>query len=366
MYRVALVYGGFSSEHEVSLLTAKSVYKQLDPKLFEVVLVFMDKHQRFYIANQLEDLKAYVKPRFKANQEVSFITENFIHYLKYKRGFKKKIQFDIAFPLIHGLSGEDGSLQGYFELKQIPYCQSSLLSMATTLDKDVCKQLCIANAIPVVDYMKLLKNDSFELDSLDKVSYPKPWILKPARGGSSIGIQIVDKDDQQYSKLLACFSFDSKVILEPKLENIREFNLAILGDQDGILFSNVEEVMKQEEILSYNDKYLKQSKRILPARIDEDLQKEMEDIARRVFEVFECSGVIRIDFIYHDQKLYVNEVNSIPGSLAMYLFEGIIPKDELLTQCILFGFKQERIHKKMIRTFESSLLNHANEFEMKK
>lgn len=369
-YQIALVYGGASVEHEVSILTALYVMKYIDLEQFEVTLVYYDKHQHFYIGEVLSDLSFYSQMDYSKLCEVTFVYKNFLTYLKPKVWLKKAIQIDMALPLVHGHSGEDGTLQGLFETMQLPYGQSSLVSCAMGLDKEMTKKWLQFHQLPVLP-SHVFYRDEVVSDStcLNNCSLPFPWILKPARGGSSIGIQW-SEPDTLLRKTLECFSFDHKLLVETKLSSYKEFNIAVLGDQENQICSQIEEVIKKDEILSYQDKYEqyqheKKANHIIPALIDQALEQQIITYATRAFQVFDCSGVVRIDFLYHENQLYINEINMIPGSLALYLFDGI-DKKEVMNTILLLGFKRFRQKMREIHTFDSSLLLKQNNFNFLK
>ena len=362
-YQLALVYGGCSVEHEVSVLTALHIAKYL-PEEFDVILVYYDKHQHFYIGESLSDPAFYQELDYTHLSEVIFEYKNFLTYLKPKALFRKRIQIDIVLPLVHGTSGEDGTLQGLFETMQLPYCQSSLVSCAMGMDKEITKKWLRAHELPTVEERIFYREDvASDIDKLEECDLPFPWILKPAHGGSSIGIQCADADENLIRKALECFAFDQKLLIETKLKDHREFNIAVLGDRDNQIASHIEEVFKSEEILSYQDKYggsrvknAPQASAHLPADISIELKEEMTALAIQAFKAFDCSGVVRIDFFLHEGKLYINELNMIPGSLSLYLFEGLIEKKEILSTILLLGFKKYRLKMREIRRIESPLL----------
>lgn len=362
--QLALVYGGASVEHEVSILTALQCAHYIDREQFDVIFVYYDKHQHFYIGEVLQELAFYQNMDYTQLQEVTFEYKNFMTYLKPKALFRRRKQIDIALPLVHGTSGEDGTLQGLFETMQLPYCQSSLASCAIGMDKDLTKQLLRSHQLPVLEDQIYYRDDVVSnLDLLEACEIPFPWIIKPAHGGSSIGIQCAQVNDNISRKALECFAFDHKVLIEHQLSDFREFNLAILGDRDNQICSQIEEVYKSEDILSYQDKYLNHAAKTtpsarhqIPSDISDELKAQIEELGIQAFLALDCSGMVRVDFLYYKDTLIINEMNLIPGSLSLYLFDTLMNKTEILNTVILLGFKKHRQKMREIRQMESPLL----------
>lgn len=354
---IALFYGGCSLEHEISILSTLQFVKYFEKD--EVILVYVSKENKFYIGECLYDFDFYSKMKLSQCKEVILEKKETNVYLKTKELFPRKIMIDCVFPLMHGLSGEDGSIQGVFELLDIPYAESKLSTCAIFMDKDLTRKMFQVHQIPYADGITLYKQDVLKnLDSLNQIKIEKPWILKPARGGSSIGINCVYEDDEMNQKVLETFSFDSKIVLERKYEKIREFNVAVLGNTYEQKVSHIEEIHVSDDYYSYSDKYggsvvkQKPASRTCPADIYEDLEKEIKELARKAFIQFECSGVVRFDFLYSDH-LMMNEVNIIPGSYSMYLFKGIrTPKEmiEILKNCAIENYMEKA---KEIRNLDS-------------
>lgn len=368
---IALFYGGCSLEHEISILSTLQFVKYFDQE--DVILVYVSKENKYYIGECLYDFDFYSKIKLSQCKEVILEKKELDVYLKTKAIFSKKIKIDCIFPLMHGASGEDGSIQGVFELLDIPYTQSKLSTCAIFMDKDLTRKMFELYQIPHAQGITLYKQDVLkDLDSLNQINIEKPWILKPARGGSSIGINCVYEQDEINQKVLETFSFDSKIILERKYENIREFNVAVLGNAYEQTISNIEEIHINEGYYSYSDKYggsvvkQKPATRTCPALIDEKLETEIKELARKAFIQFDCNGVVRFDFLYGDY-LMMNEVNIIPGSYSMYLFKGICtPKEmiEIMKNCAIERYMEKA---KEIRNLDSFIFKkNWNQYYLKK
>lgn len=365
MIHVALVYGGSSVEHDVSIVSALQSYHAFDHEKYEVELVYYSRNQHFYVGKILEDFSFYQNFNPKQCDEVTFERTKIETKLKYKKRWKKAIPIDIAFPIIHGTSGEDGCLQGFFETYRLPYCESKCSTCAIHQDKDLMKKMFTFFNYPQIPWLTIEREISlFQIDEIKNLPISKPWVIKPAKAGSSIGIQIIEDDYQINQKICESFAFDQKLVIEEKKEKIREFNLAVVGDFQSQILSQVEEVVKSDEIFSYNDKYggsvFKGAPpiRFIPAIIDEALETQIKQLGQQAFVECECSGVVRFDFIYDtvEEKLYLNEVNLIPGSLSFGLFKDILTPTQLLDICIDVGFKNESRKMKEVREMNSFIL----------
>ena len=364
---IALFYGGCSLEHEISILSALQFVKYFEKD--EVILVYVSKENKYYIGECLYDFDFYSKLKLTQCKEVLLEKKDMDVYIKTKGMFPKKILIDCIFPLMHGLSGEDGAIQGIFEFLDIPYAESKLSTCAIFMDKDLTRKMFEVHQIPYADGITLYKQDV--LRNLDCLNQIKILFLLFAFS-FAIGINCVYEDDEMNQKVLETFSFDSKIILERKYENIREFNVAVLGNAYEQKISHIEEVHMNHDFYSYSDKYggsvvkQKPASRTCPADIYEDLEKEIKEMARKAFVQFECSGVVRFDFLYSDH-LMMNEVNIIPGSYSMYLFKGICTSKEMieiLKNCAIENYIEKA---KEIRNLDSFIFKkNWNESYLKK
>lgn len=331
---LALLYGGCSTEHEISILSALHTMRYL--KEDERILVYISKENRMYVGECLKDFEFYTKRNLKKCHEVFFEKENQEVYLTYKRSFKKRIPIEWALPIMHGTSGEDGCIQGLLELLDLPYGQSKLSTAAIFMDKDLMRKYFKALDIPHNEGITLHKDEILhDLDQLKEITIEKPWIVKPAKGGSSIGINCIYDDERMNRLICESFAFDSKLIVEHKLENFKELNVAVIGNSKKQIVSHIEEIHFDHDYYSYSDKYggsvLKQTpaSRSIPADLDQDLIKEIQELSKKAFLAFECSGVVRFDYLYTDH-LMMNEINITPGSLSFYLFKGILNGEEMI------------------------------------
>ena len=353
---IGLLYGGNSCEHEISILSMLQLCKYFKD---EVTLIYLSKENRFYTGECLKEYEFYRDINLKKCKEISFSKQNQEVILKPKDFFSKSMIIDMIFPILHGGVGEDGSIQGFFELLDIPYAQSKLSTCNLCMDKDLTKKLFQVYELPHLSSITLNNYQVLaNLKGLEEIKIPKPWIIKPSKGGSSIGINCVSNDEEMTKKIVETFAFDNKIIVEPKLENAREFNIAILGDEHEQYFSNIEEVQSNHDFYSYTDKYggstLKQSpaSRTLNPILEENLENQIKEIALKSFKAFECSGVVRFDFLYSNQ-LYLNEINTIPGSYSIYLFRNILEPTQFIEILKNIAITQYKYKKQEIKSLDS-------------
>lgn len=332
--KIAVLYGANSLEHEISILSALQIRKHFTED--EVILVYMSKSHHFYVGECLKEFDFYRDCNVKRCKEVEFVKKNTEVYLKEKGLFGKKTEIEMVFPMMHGAHGEDGCIQGYLELLNIPYAQSTPAVCALLMDKDLMRKMFLSLNIPMNEGVTLHKGTILcDLKLLNDIQISKPWIIKPARSGSSIGINVIENEDQMHRLICESFCFDSKLILEKKLEKVREFNVAVMGNASEQIISNIEEILINHDYYSYTDKYggsfVKQhvASRVLPAMIEDSLKEEIITLSKKAFVEMECSGVVRFDYFYTDQLL-LNEINAIPGSLSMYLFKDICTPSEMI------------------------------------
>jgi len=378
-YKIAVIFGGKSVEHEVSIITANLAMKTLDSDKYEVIPIYIDKEQNWYTGKLLMDisnykdmynLKRYAKKCCLIKKGEKFILQSL-------GLFKTTItDIDIAFPIVHGKNVEDGSLAGYLEILGIPYVGSGVLGSAIAQDKVVMKQVMTSSSIPVVPYIWFYdieyNNDKDDiLRNIKDLGYPV--IVKPARLGSSIGINKANDEESLNYAIKEAIKYDNKIIVEKVIENLIEVNCSVMGNYIIQQTSVIEEVMGTDEFLSYRDKYLggsksnggnpskgmRSSNRIIPARISEKLSDEVTKYAKKLFKVFGLSGVCRIDFLIdkNKEKIYVNEPNTIPGDLSLYLWDQTGKSwSDTMDQLITLAVKEHKNENKKITSFDSNIL----------
>ncbi len=349
---IAIFFGGPSVEHEISVISAMEAWPHFDQNLYHLVPVYISKEGGWYTGSELLKLDNYtdISVLLKKCHPVYFKMEkDFILY----QGLFKKIKIDCCFPITHGTYVEDGGLQGLFYLKKIPFVGSKVLPSALAINKILTKKILDQEGILTVEGLELHKKDFYEAPEkscsyLEKLQYP--LIIKPFNLGSSVGISKAKTREELEKALALAFEYAPKVLVEKALQNFKELNCSVLGIYPQYQASIIEEVFSSGELLSYEDKYLTKqgrgmsvAKRELPAKIDEQLRKNIEDISLKVAKIFNLSGVARIDFLYEDKKLYVSEINTIPGSLSFFLWKDRnISFKHLLTKMIQDAFIEKK------------------------
>lgn len=373
---VGVFFGGKATEHEVSVISAIQAIENIDKNKYEIIPIYITKDETFYTGDALLDIKNYkdLNSLLKNCYACAFEKrkgEEKIDILKIpSKLLNKKLGYiELAFPILHGNKGENGGIQGFLEMLSIPYVGSNVLASAVSMDKDISKIIALSAGVPVIDFVAIdkyayyKKSEVILTDILQKLEFP--MIIKPAGGGSSIGIEVAKNSDRLKAAIEQAFNYDVKLIIENKVEKIREVNCSVLGDIEDAKASVIEEPSTTDEILSFKDKYMQDStkgmssaKRQIPADIDEDMRQEIEDYSKTIFRKYGCSGVVRIDYIIDTQKnkVYFNEINPIPGSLSFYLWEpsGVKYKD-LLDELIRIAIKRHQRNNEFNYSFDNNL-----------
>ena len=383
---IGVFFGGKSVEHEVSIISALQVIENLDKEKYNIIPIYISKDNKFYSSEFLSDINRYkdLDEIVRLSDEVYFTHENGSLLVNKKDGLLKKVLFkiDIVFPVVHGLNVEDGTLEGFLEMYNIPYVGCDVCSSAVGMNKIIFKKVLESSNIPVVEY-DTLNISEFEQDSKkafekikDKLSLP--IIVKPANLGSSVGIEIIKDEKEFVPKMQQVFEFCENVLIERCITNLREINCSVVGDFSSQEVSVLEEPIKEDEILSYKDKYLGNGKggklskmrgkssgmasltRKIPAQLDKDQEDEIYNLAKNTFKLLNCEGISRIDFILDgdNNEIYVNEINTIPGSLSFYLWEPKGVKfSELLDKAIRIAIKRQERRNKITYSTNVNILN---------
>lgn len=375
---IGVIFGGRSLEHDLSVLTAIQAMDNIDKERYEVVPIYITKDLTFYSGGMLRYIDSYKDFRLidRYATKVNLINKNGKFILQ-TTGLIKRVykEIHLAFPMVHGKYTEDGSIVGYLETLGIPVVGSDSYSSSLCQDKVFTKEVLNGNDIPVVDYVyfsdsdyKLDKEDIFK--KIEELSYP--LIIKPARLGSGIGIEIVNRKEELESSIEKAMKNDERVLVEEYIADRREFNMAVLLSKGKLIGSVIEEIIKDEPC-NYYDKYRKDNeddtfKRIFPADISKTLTEEIEKTSKKTYKVLALSGVARIDYVYDNKKkkLYVNEVNTIPNFFSHHLFDDKnIDYRELLG--IMIKEAIDKIHKEndMVKDIEDNLFNKVTTKDIK-
>ena len=375
---IGVIFGGRSLEHDLSVLTAIQAMDNIDKERYEVVPIYITKDLTFYSGGMLRYIDSYKDFRLidRYATKVNLINKNGKFILQ-TTGLIKRVykEIHLAFPMVHGKYTEDGSIVGYLETLGIHIVGSDIYSSSLCQDKVFTKEVLNGNDIPVVDYVyfsdsdyKLDKEDIFK--KIEELSYP--LIIKPARLGSGIGIEIVNRKEELESSIEKAMKNDERVLVEEYIADRREFNMAVLLSKGKLIGSVIEEIIKDEPC-NYYDKYRKDNeddtfKRIFPADISKTLTEEIEKTSKKTYKVLALSGVARIDYVYDNKKkkLYVNEVNTIPNFFSHHLFDDKnIDYRELLG--IMIKEAIDKIHKEndMVKDIEDNLFNKVTTKDIK-
>lgn len=393
---IAVFFGGRSVEHEVAVISAVQAMNAIDREKYDITPVYITKNGEMYHSPEMINIAEFKKipELLKKSQNVTMVKQgDKFNIIELKKGVFKKIicSVDIAFPIVHGTNCEDGSLVGWFELLGIPYVSCDVLSASVGMDKAFFKFILKEAKVPVLDgvcfYSKQFIADSEKyLKEIEK-KFGYPVIVKPANLGSSVGISKADDKQSLVKAIKEAMNYASKILVEPAVTALRELNCSVIGDTDDCETSLIEEPIMTDEILSYKDKYqggAKGSKgaksggakdggmaslsRKIPADIPENIKNDVENYSKKAFTALGANGVVRIDFLYdtEKQKVFVNEINTIPGSLSFYLWEPKgVKYQQLLEKMIKLGFKRARTKENLQFSFDTNILDNDMTFGTK-
>jgi D-alanine-D-alanine ligase len=374
--RLAVIFGGKSVEHEVSVISAIQAVNNLDGEKYEVFPVYITKNGEFYHGRALTDIEAYadINALIGRCARASFYSADGRVFLaahnpkKPLRG-KSVSEIDAALPAVHGTNVEDGALQGYLKTLGLPFAGSGVLASTVCMDKYVSKILLKEAGFPVLDCLRFTSADNNNPTRIVKTvtdKFPFPVVVKPVNLGSSVGIAKVSAPDGLEEALDTAFSFADAVIVERAVKDLKEINCSVVGDSAEALASECEEPHALDEILSYSDKYLSGGKglaslkRKIPADITPELREKVRRLAADAFKTLNCSGVARVDFLSDIKtgELWLNEINTIPGSLAFYLWEPVgLKYSDLLDKLIALALKRHRLEKEIVYSFDTNILS---------
>lgn len=364
--RLAVLFGGKSAEHEISILTAIQAIHALDPRLYEMVPVYVAPTGEWFTGDALLDKTIYRNfAKYRQHlKRVTLLPDPQNKGLKVLSAgylsWKAMIPIDVALILFHGQQGEDGPTQGLFELAEIPYTGPRLAASAIAMDKALCKELFQVRGIPTLPHFVANKQEAMHdvLALCDRILQQKglekfPLFIKPVHLGSSIGISKAQNIQQLTVALAKAFQYDYQAIVEPSIENLMEINVSVLGWRSPRASVVEIPVSSDGQVLTYEDKYLRGGKKlgfssegmaslarlIDPPHFDPSIKKQVQEYALDGFKAIDGSGVCRFDFMMdlNQGQLYFNELNVIPGSLSFYLWEQSHPRllyTELLNQLI--------------------------------
>jgi D-alanine-D-alanine ligase len=376
---IGVFFGGRSTEHEISVISASQAMAAIDRAKYDVTPVYITKQGKWYTGEALLDVANYrdVPAMLEKCTEVYMRTAygDYNLYSTAKSLFKKDVPvvatLDVVIPVLHGSNGEDGTFQGILETVGIPYAGCDVLSSANGMDKITMKLILQQSGIPVVDFVwftdKQWFKDRDKLVALVEEKLGYPVIIKPANLGSSVGISRANDRQALIDKVAEAENYSSRIIVEHLVENLHEINCSVLGDCDDYRASVLEEPIKTGEILSYQDKYMggskgargmQASKKRIPAELPEQMTRDIQHWACETFRVLSCHGVSRVDVIVDgdDNKIYVNEINTIPGSLSYYLWEATgLSFASLMEELVKLAFKRSRDKARKTVSYDANI-----------
>ena len=381
--QVGVIFGSRSCEREVAIISAVQLMRHLDRERYDLVPVYIDEHGAWYTGECLADIASF-KP-FNPNREG--VTKVFPDLssgsgalLTLQKGTgllaRERIEIaarvDVYIVVMHGLNGEDGTLQGLLELANVPYTSSGVAGSALGMDKIMMKQFFRGADLPVLPSVwhtreEFAKDRGRVINNIvEKLGFPV--FVKPANLGSSIGVSRADNTDSLADSLELAFEYDRRVLVEKGLNRPIELNCSVLGYDGDTEVSPIEMPINHDEFLDFRDKYLAScgSKgmaslhRVLPAPIEDDLKEKIQQLSRKIFRMMDCKGVVRIDFMYDrdSENLYITEINTIPGSMAFYLWENAgVSYSRLIDRMIEYAEKAHRDKNNANYAYSSDILS---------
>ena len=385
--KVGVIFGGETVEHEVSIISAVQAMNYIDQEKYEIIPIYIGKDRIWYTGKMLMEMDVYKDfdslKRYAKKVTLTKIGEEFC--LQTTKGlFRKTVAtLDVAFPIVHGKGAEDGSLAGYLDMIGIPYVGSDILGAALGQDKVVMKQVMESDHIPVPKYTwfydtEYLSDSDKILKNIKELGYPV--IIKPAKLGSSVGITVAKSEKEIAKCINEAIQYDKKIVVEQAIPNLLEVNCAVLGNYEFAETSAIAEMLTKNDFLTYEDKYIgsgkgkagkkinnggkmSNSEMVIPARLDKDLEQKVRELSLAAFRSLNLSGVARIDFLINKETkdVFVNEPNTIPGSLSFYMWKPV-GKDykTLLDDMIKIAIKGYKDSSKKTTSFESNILSTFN------
>lgn len=398
MIKVGVFFGGKSVEHEISVISMIEATLRLDENKYEIVPIYISKKGVMYTGDDLLDLEMYrdMDVLLKRCYQVAVVnTGKRVEVVRVPApiiGKKVLNTIDVAFPIVHGTNVEDGTIAGFLNLLDIPFVGPDVLASSIGMDKILFKKVLKESGLPVVDYVSFysieyVKDEDKILKEIEeKLKYP--LIVKPGNLGSSVGIKKVHDRTELEEAINFAMEFSDRILIENCVSKLKEINCAVLGDITETFATECEEPLLSGEILSYTDKYVGDKKtkggkfgkmgprkggrkggiggthnstegKKLPADIPAETRAEIQDLAQKTFKLLGCSGISRIDFLIDEDenKVYVNEINTIPGALSWYLFEASDKKfEDVLDEAINIAIKKHTAREKLTFSYDQNIL----------
>ncbi len=328
---VALIFGSMDSEHDVSIESAASVYQHFPHDHYQCLNIYITKDGSFYTGDFDFEKKVMknaqtLKLRFDRENPGFFVSET-----------GQKITVDAAFLMLHGKTGEGGSVQGLLEMAHIPYTGSNLLSSALCMDKIYTHEVCEANGIPMASYQSIRPTDK-----LDDASLFYPCIVKPSREGSSFGVSYVETKEELQTAIDEAFKYDDRILIEEYISGV-EVGVGIYDTKEGRIISEPDQVNVSGDVFDFQEKYHPhRSETLAYAKFPEDVLSEIKNYANQIFDLLSCRHIARLDFFVTDEhKIYFNEVNTIPGFTQSSRYPQMIIRKGLSFESIIQGLIED-------------------------
>ncbi|MFB6212928.1 MAG: D-alanine--D-alanine ligase family protein [Candidatus Magasanikbacteria bacterium] len=376
--KIGVIFGGKTAEHDVSIITAHTpIIDSLQASnQFEPIPIYISPDGHWYSNELMNDIEYFQNPnlekKLKKENKVELL---FDEGLKIKKPgfFSKTIEIDVAFPAMHGTYGEDGSLPGLLRMADVPFVGCDIFASAAAMDKVFTKQLCSSENIPIVPFVWFTQNDWKHKRNNIKTKINNltwPLFVKPVHLGSSIAISKVENKNNLEDAIEVAFHYDNKVLIEESIENLTEVTLPILGNEK-LKLGAVEKPEGGEQFFNFEEKYLNENKQSegvntayseIPADIKKEYLEKTKHLGKRVYRLLDCSGIARVDFLIDNQKekVYVNEVNTLPGSLYQHNWKQAgLSNLELVTKLIELAQERYKNQENNAFNFESSVLQNA-------
>jgi D-alanine-D-alanine ligase len=383
--KIGVIFGSRSVEHEVSIITALQVMQAADTNKYEIVPIYITKEGHWVTGEELlklesfKDLSLSVSGLQKAFIAPDSSVDSLIGGSRKWFGDKVHKKIDVAFPLVHGTYGEDGTLQGLLELANIPYVGAGVLGSALGMDKIAMKAVFKENQLPVLNYIWFLRNEwenkQKEIIGKIETTLKYPLFVKPANLGSSIGISKAENREALISAVDVASHYDRRLIVEESLEEGIEINCSVLGNDEPVA-SVCEQAISWDQFLNYDEKYLrggkatglKSAERRIPAPISQELTQQIQKLAVNAFKSIDCCGISRVDFLVNHKKdeIFLNEINTIPGSISFYLWEASgITFSELIDKLINLALYIQKEKSKNTYSYDSKIITNLTDKSLK-
>lgn len=386
--KIGVIFGGKTVEHEISIITANQAITSLNKEKYDIVPIYISKKGKMYTGEVLLELSEFRDMEKLENkcEEIVLVNDgskaNVLRVKNKMFGNNVIDSIDIAFPIMHGTNGEDGSIQGFLEILGIPYIGPDVLASSIGMDKIMMRRILKEQNISSLDYVAFysldyMKDEKKYIDQIEsEIGYPV--IVKAGNLGSSVGIKKAKNTHELVEAVEFAMEFTDRIMVERAIENLKEVNCSVMGDMINATASICEEPVGSDEILSYTDKYVGNSKtkgtgtkskgmatleRKVPADITEEQKNIIQETAVKTFKLLGCNGVSRIDFMIDidNGSIYVNEINTIPGALSFYLWEATGKSFEKeLDELVDLAFKRDRERQNRTYSYDKNILSLGN------